>query len=107
MSKATITISVLGKEFTVSCPEEEREALVRAARYVDARMQETQRSGKSMGIERGAVMAALNIAYELLRLREQSQSVVGDFGRRVQALIDQVDGVLREEFKEQADQAGS
>ncbi|MDA8361553.1 MAG: cell division protein ZapA [Gammaproteobacteria bacterium] len=107
MSKATITISVLGKEFTVSCPEEEREALVRAARYVDARMQETQRSGKSMGIERGAVMAALNIAYELLRLREQSQSAVGDFGRRVQALIDRVDGVLREEFKEQADQAGS
>ncbi|MDA8390583.1 MAG: cell division protein ZapA [Gammaproteobacteria bacterium] len=106
MTKAVITISVLGKEFTVSCPEEEREALMRAAKYVDTRMQETQRSGKSMGIERGAVMAALNIAYEFLRLHEQSQSV-GGFGRRVQALIDKVDGVLREEFKEQADQAGS
>lgn len=98
-----MSISIFGKEFTVSCPEEERDALMRAAKYVDARMQETQRSGKSLGIERGAVMVALNVAYDLLRLREQSQSVVGDFNRRVQALTEKVDGLLREEFKEQAD----
>ncbi len=107
MSKATISISILGKDFTVSCPDEEREALMRAAKYVDAQMQETQRSGKTMGIERGAVMAALNIAYDLLRLREQSQATVSDMNRRVRALTEKVDGILREEFKEQADQAGS
>ncbi|MHB8254086.1 MAG: cell division protein ZapA [Acidiferrobacter sp.] len=98
--KETIYISVLGKEFAVSCPENERDALVKAARYVDARMQEGQRAGRPVAIERHAVMAALNMAYELLRLREQSVSESGEWSKRIQVLADRVDSVLREELKE-------
>ena len=97
--KGTIHITVLGKEFAVSCPENERDALTKAARYVDVRMQEGQRAGRVVAIERSAVMAALNMAYELLRLREQSESMSGEWSKRIQALTDRVDWVLREEFE--------
>ena len=99
VTKQTIHISVLGKEFAVSCPEEECAPLSEAARYVDARMQEGQRAGKPVAVERNAVMAALNMAYELLRLREQSARVSEDWSKRIHALADRVDSVLREEFE--------
>lgn len=99
VTKQTIHISVLGKEFAVSCPEDECAALSEAARYVDARMQEGQRAGKPVAVERNAVMAALNMAYELLRLRAQSASVSEDWSKRIHALADRVDSVLREEFE--------
>jgi cell division protein ZapA len=99
-NKETIHISVLGKEFAVSCPEDEREALAKAARYVDLRMQEGQRGGRTVNIERHAVMAALNMAYELLRLREQSVSTSGEWVKRVELLTDKVERVLRDELKE-------
>lgn len=71
-----------------------------AARYLDARMQESQRAGKTVGIERGAVMVALNMAHELLRMREQSAVATSEWGRRVKVLYERVDSVLQEEFKE-------
>ena len=98
--KETIHISVLGKEFAVSCPEDEREALIKAARYVDLRMQEGQRGGRTVSMERHAVMAALNMAYELLRLREQSVSTSAEWIKRVEGLTDKVEQVLRDELKE-------
>ncbi len=100
--KETVAVSVLGREFTVTCSADEREALMQAARYVDARMQEGQRASRSAALERTAVMAALNIAHELLKLREQMGTVSGEWAKRVQALTDRVDEVLREELKEQA-----
>ena len=98
--KETVHISVLGKEFAVSCPEDERDALVKAARYVDLRMQEGQRGARPVTMERHAVMAALNMAYELLRLREQSASTSGEWVKRVTVLADKVEQVLRDELKE-------
>lgn len=98
--KETIHISVLGREFTVSCPEEERDGLIRAAQYVDARMQEGQRAGRPVNGERHAVMAALNMAYELLRAREQSVAAPLDWVKRIEALTTRVEFVLREELKE-------
>ncbi|HUW99269.1 MAG TPA: cell division protein ZapA [Acidiferrobacter sp.] len=100
--KETIHISVLGKEFTVACPKEERDALVKAARYLDARMQEGQRADRPVAVERNAVMAALNMAYELLRLRERSALSSEEWNKRICALSDRVDGVLREEFCEKS-----
>ncbi len=98
--KETVRISVLGKEFAVSCPEDERDALVKAARYVDLRMQEGLRGVRPVTMERHAVMAALNMAYELLRLREQSVSTSSEWVKRVTVLADKVEEVLRDEFKE-------
>ncbi len=97
-SKETIRISVFGKEFAVACPADERDALVKAAQYVDSRMQEGRHGGRVANMERHAVMAALNIAYELLRLREQSVS--DEWVKRVNVLTDKVERVLRDELQE-------
>lgn len=62
----TVEVKILDKEYLVACPEEEREALERAARHLDSKMREIRASGKVFGTERIAVMAALNITHELL-----------------------------------------
>ena len=65
----SVTVRIMGKEFTVACPKEEHEALVKSADYVNERMTGIRKRGKALGAERIAVMAALNIARELLELR--------------------------------------
>lgn len=62
----TVEVRILDKEYLVACPQEEQEALLRAARHLDSKMREIRSSGKVFGTERIAVMAALNITHELL-----------------------------------------
>ncbi|MGB5765289.1 MAG: cell division protein ZapA, partial [Arenicellales bacterium] len=59
-------------DYTVACPEEKREELIATAAYLDKNMREIQQSGAVLGTERVAVMAALNIAHDLLSLRENT-----------------------------------
>ncbi len=61
-----LDISLLGKEYRVACPPEEHDALLTAVSYVDAKMRDIAERTKSSIPERIAVMAALNIAHELL-----------------------------------------
>lgn len=65
----SVTVRIMGKEYTVACPQEEHEALVRSADYLNERMTSIRKRGRALGAERIAVMAALNIARELLELR--------------------------------------
>ena len=64
-----VTVRIMGKEYTVACPQEEHEALVKSADYLNERMTTIRKRGKALGGEKIAVMAALNIARELLELR--------------------------------------
>lgn len=68
MSKNTIPVSVrvMGKEYKVSCPEGEHESLLASAKHVDESMLKIREGGKALGAERIAVMAAINIANEML-----------------------------------------
>ncbi|MCP5162565.1 MAG: cell division protein ZapA [Hahellaceae bacterium] len=63
--KNTLEVRILDKEYNVACPPEARAKLESAAKYLDQKMREIRNSGKVFGTERIAVMAALNIAYEL------------------------------------------
>lgn len=65
----TVTVRILGNEYSVACPEDEHEALVASAEFLNERMTAIRRRGKALGAERIAVMAALNIARELLALK--------------------------------------
>ena len=65
----TIEVSLLGRTYRVACEEGERESLMQAVAYLDAKMNEIRKAGKVMGAERIAVMAALNVAHELLSVR--------------------------------------
>jgi cell division protein ZapA len=64
----TVTVQILGKEYKLSCPPDERDGLLQAARQLDSRMKEIK-SGGVIGLERVAVMAALYLSYELLQAR--------------------------------------
>jgi cell division protein ZapA len=93
-SHDAVNVSILGKEFVVACPESERAALVAAAGYLDKKMREIQASGKVIGGERAAVMAALNIAHELLDLRNRSGMSV-DTVQKIKFLQTKIDAALR------------
>ena len=68
----TLDVSILGREFKVACREDERDELTEAVALLDRRMREIRDAGKVSGTDRIAVMAALNIAHELLRERRAS-----------------------------------
>jgi len=71
-TESGVKINILGKEYSVACPDEKRDELLTAATFLDQNMREIQQSGAVLGTERVAVMAALNIAHDLLSLRENT-----------------------------------
>lgn len=62
-----VTVEILDKEYRIACSAHEKEALLASARYLDEKMRDVKSTGKVVGSERVAVMAALNIAHELLQ----------------------------------------
>jgi len=72
LATETLSVHILGKDYQVACPEEERDALLRAAADLDRRMREIRHSGNVIGVERIAVMAALNLSNEVLQGQQQS-----------------------------------
>ncbi len=91
-ANVTVTVNILGRDYQVSCPAHEREALERSARHLDEQMREIRSTGKIVGTERIAVMAALNIAHELLSL-DQNQ---GEAKKSIARLNERIDRVLGE-----------
>lgn len=94
MSEA-VKVTILDREYTVGCPAEEKAGLMQSADHVDRHMREIRKSGKVVGTDRIAVMAALNIAHELISLREE-HAQLQDVRKRLAALdariADAVDG---------------
>ena len=95
MSEPTITLSVsiLDRDYQVSCPESEQQSLIQSARYLDEKMREIRSKGSVVGNDRIAVMAALNVSYELLdstkRLEEADRVGESLVGKLDAALIRQ------------------
>ncbi|RLA43482.1 MAG: cell division protein ZapA [Gammaproteobacteria bacterium] len=67
----TVTVKILDKEYQVACPKEQQGELTVSAKYLDKQMRTIRDSGKVIGLERIAVMAALNLSHELLQASEQ------------------------------------
>ena len=91
---ARVSVRILDRDYTVACPHEERPALLEAAEYLNARMREVRDSGKVIGLDRIAVMVALNMANELLQVREQGSRVSVEAGDQVRALRERVEAAL-------------
>jgi len=90
--QAGVNVSIFGKDFRIACPEDEREDLLKAAKYLDGKMQEIHRSGKVLGAERCAIMAALNIAHELLKTK--GTGFPPEFEERIRAMSLKIGSVL-------------
>lgn len=97
-SKA-VDVDIMGREFRVTCPDEEREELLQAVTYLDKKMCEIRDNGKVVGSERIAIMAALNIAHELLATRVRGGFDMGEFKRRIDHMLTLLDSVTPEQDK--------
>ena len=87
-----VDVKIMGIDFTVSCTDEERPGLINAVNFLDKKMRDIRDSGKIIGAERIAIMAALNLAHELLNSKSGGVEV-GDFKRRITNMQDQIDKV--------------
>ncbi|CRI54742.1 MULTISPECIES: cell division protein ZapA [Pseudomonas] len=97
-SSNSVTVQILDKEYSIICPPEERNNLVGAARYLDGKMREIRSSGKVIGADRIAVMAALNITHELLHRQERPEVASGGTTReQVRDLLERVDQALSDD----------
>jgi cell division protein ZapA len=99
----TLDVSILGREYRVACKESERDELLQAVQFLDRRMREIRDSGKIAGTERIAVMAALNIAHEVLRARSGAPATGGfdstAIQRRISAMQTAIDRAMAEQEK--------
>ena len=95
----TLDITILGRTYKVACEESERDALLRTAAFLDGKMSEIRKGGKVSGTERIAVMAALNIAHELLTTKFAGGFDIGEAKRRIAAVEAKLDSVLAKQEK--------
>ncbi len=90
----TVEVNLLGRSYRVACDDHERDALMQAVAYLDAKMNEIRKAGKVTGAERIAVMAALNVAHELLSMRLGSGFDLGKAKRRINAIESKIDAAI-------------
>ena len=95
MSNDTIpvTVRILEKEYKISCPEGEHESLLASARNVNDNMKKVRESGKALSADRVAVMAAINIAHDLVKSNETTK-VAPELSGRIDALQQSIDDVI-------------
>ena len=95
----TVEVNLLGRTYRVACNEGEREALMQAVSYLDAKMNEIRKAGKVVGAERIAVMAALNVAHELLSVKLGGGFDVGQAKQRILSIESQLDEAIAKQEK--------
>ena len=88
-----VSVKILEKEYHVACPPEQQAALVDSASLLNKRMKEIRDSGKVVGLDRIAVMAALNIANELLAAKGRGELEAG-VTDRIRGLRERVEAAL-------------
>ena len=93
---APVSVSILGKEYQVACPPEQKAALIASAELLHNNMQEIRSSGKIIGLDRIAVMAALNLAHELIDLQNQDVRGLDDMQNNMLAMTDKISHFLDE-----------
>ena len=96
MSKAeALTVTIMGKEYRVACPEEEKANLLASADLLNEKLDEIKAQGSVIGTERIAIMAALNMSHEILH--NQSLSVENDdLNSRIEALSERIADSMRD-----------
>ncbi len=89
-----VSVRILEKEYQVACLPEERSELLDSAEYLNAKMREIRDASNVVGLDRVAVMAALNITHELLKMRGRGEVVDADVGNKIRQLRERVETAL-------------
>ena len=90
----TVTVNILEKDYQVACPAEQEQELIQSANYLDRQMRNIRETGKVIGVERIAVMAALNISHELLQSSTAADDVEQPAPEGVRQLNRKIDEAL-------------
>ncbi len=93
-TNAQVSVRILDKEYQVACPASERTDLLDSAEVLNTKMREIRDSGRIVGLDRIAVMAALNMANDLLHAQERDKTLEGDISIRLKLISDRVESVL-------------
>ena len=91
---AQVSVRILDKEYQVACPPSERTDLLDSAQILNDKMREIRDSGRIVGLDRIAVMAALNMANDLIHAQARDDELEGDISDRLKLISDRVDHVL-------------
>lgn len=92
---AHVNVKILEKEYEVACPANERADLLDSAEMLNSKMREIRDGGKVAGLDRIAVMAALNLANDLLKARDQGEVLESAAKKRLQAMRERVETALQ------------
>jgi cell division protein ZapA len=91
-----LSVRILEKDYMVACAPEERSDLLDSAEFRNGRMREIRDSGKIVGLDRIAVMAALNLAHEVITLRARESGTEQDVGHRLKTIRERVESSLQQ-----------
>jgi cell division protein ZapA len=91
---AQVSVRILDKEYQVACPASERTNLLDSAEILNTKMREIRDGGRIVGLDRIAVMAALNMANDLIQANARDQDLEGGISDRLKIISDRVDNVL-------------
>jgi cell division protein ZapA len=86
MSGEPVAVNILDREFLIACTPEERPGLLAAARYLDGKMRDMRNNARAAGLDRIAILAALNISHELLAERERGSAEAARLAEKLQLL---------------------
>ncbi len=95
-SDQPVTLNILDKEYRIACPSGQEESLQASAHLLNARIQEIRDSGKAIGPDRVAVMAALNLANDFISQKTDHERHSKSMYNRVRSLQDRIDTALKE-----------
>ena len=93
---STLTVNIMDREFRVNCPESEQQNLLDSASTLDKRMREIRDTGRVIGVDRIAIMAALNLASELLSTEGSSSNVVETANQSITRMQEKIEKSLNE-----------
>ena len=93
-SSAQVSVRILDKEYQILCEADERTDLLDSAEMLNEKMREIQNSGRVIGLDRIAVMAALNMANDLLRAQARDRELDGDVSVRLKNISERVESAL-------------
>lgn len=93
-SSNKVSVSILGKEYQIACPPDQEQGLLQAASNLDKQMRSIRDSGKVIGLERIAIMTALNLSHELLLIQSENSSAVQSSEEQFNRMSSKLDHAL-------------
>jgi len=93
MEQKEVTVKILDKEYQFSCPQEDEEQLIKSAQYLSKSMRHIRDSGKVIGVDRIAIMAALNLTDQFLRLNKEDSELDDELIKKISSIQEKIQSI--------------